>query len=117
MTNYIKIFQGTTVKLDVTVNEGNVDLTGAKITFTMKEDEEDDDSEIVLQRKNTAAGGGADEIEDIDLPNSKFRIHLVPTNTKEIESRTYQYDVLIVLGTDEYIVIKDKIKIKARISD
>jgi len=117
MTNYIEIFQGTTVKLDVTVNGGAVVLTGAKIYFTMKEDEEDDSAEIVLLKRNTDAGGGADEIQDTDLPNSEFRIHLKPADTKTIDPRTYQYDVLVMLGTDEYIVIKDKIKVKARISD
>lgn len=115
MSNDIEIFQGNTVKLDVTVNGGAVDLTGAKITFTMKDDEED--TEIVLIRQNTAAGGDTTEIEDTDLANSEFRVHLTPANTKTIDPRTYQYDVLVILGTDEYTVIKDKIKVKARISD
>lgn len=122
MTNRMEMFRGDNKSWTVTINDqdGNtVDLTGAEIYLTVRENNISDTA--LIQLKNTAAGGSADEIEDSDLPNGEFKVHFVPENTEDIEISFDEYidlvyDIQIVVNSKTYTVIKNVLRLKADIT-
>lgn len=84
-------------------------LTDAEIILTVKKGY---DSPILFQLKNTAAEGGPDEIEDVDLVNGKFRIHIVPANTTSTTPGLYIYDIQIKLAGKTKSYVKNMFKLK-----
>ena len=107
MTNEIEIFQGDSYDAEVTVLDKDgavVSISGAAIVFTVMVDI--NSATFVIQRKNTAAGGNSTEIEDSDLGNGKFKLHLTPTET-EITVQDYIYDFQVTIASKVYTIIKD----------
>lgn len=107
VTNEIEIFQGDNYDAEVTVLDKDGDavgIDGAAIIFSVMEDV--NSTKFIIQRKNTAAGGNAAQIEDTDLGNGKFKLHLTPTET-EITVQDYIYDFEITIAGKVYTIIKD----------
>ena len=84
-------------------------LTGAEIILTVRKGY---DSPILFQLKNTAANGGSDEIEDSDLLNGQFIIHIVPVNTTSMIPGLYMYDIQIKLAGKTKTYVKNMFKLK-----
>lgn len=85
------------------------DLTGASITFTVRETELGAES---FKRQNLAAGGDATEIEDSDLANGEFKVHIIPTNTSGLTPGKFFYDIEITTSTSKvYTVSKGTFEI------
>lgn len=69
-------------------NDVVIDITDAKVWFTVKEDLSQDDTFAKFQRRNADAGGSAAEIEMSDPTNGEFKVHVVPANTNGIDLDT-----------------------------
>ena len=96
----LEVIKGNTALWEVTAkdDDGTVfDLTGAEITFSVKNNL--NDTTALIERKNAAAGGGSDEIEDIDLVNGRFDLKLVASNTSSLDSGTYKWDFKFIMGS------------------
>lgn len=82
--------------------DGNVvDITGAKIWFTVKKASDLDDAndaDAIFQRKNQAAGGSDAEIEITDAVNGIFKVKIVPANTSDVEADEYQFDAQVLIA-------------------
>jgi len=111
--NRVYLFRGDTYDAEITVyDEDDVveSIVGASIIWTLRKSITDG---VTLQKKNTAAGGGADEIEDYDLGNGKFRLHILPADTVGIDPGEYVYDIqLTTSGGKVYTIITDRLFIK-----
>jgi hypothetical protein len=77
-----------------------LDLTSAKIWFTIKEDENDSDAEAKLQYDTDSIT----EIEVTDILNGKFVIHLRSADTLSLKG-TWLYDIKTKLGTGKILHI------------
>lgn len=84
-------------------------LTGAEIILTVRKGT---NSPISFQLKNTAATGGSDEIEDVDLDNGQFIIHIVPINTASMLPGLYIYDIQIKLAGKTKTYVKNMFKLE-----
>jgi len=84
-------------------------LTGAEIILTVRKGY---DSPILFQLKNTLAGGGSDEIEDTDLANGQFMIHIIPINTASMLPGLYIYDIQIKLAGKTKTYVKNMFKLQ-----
>lgn len=96
--NSLIIFRGSskTLSLEVKNAEGEpVDLTGARIVFTVKCRISDVDNEIQKDSDN-----GASEIEFTDATQGHADIKLGPSDTA-IDAGTYIFDVWVVLVSGE----------------
>lgn len=60
-----------------------VDITGASLVFQIKQSL-DINATALVERKNTAAGGDATEIEDSNLTNGEYKVHLIPTHVADL---------------------------------
>ena len=76
-----------------------LDLTSAKVWFTVKEDDNDSDSEAKLQYDSDAA-----DIDITDAGNGQFTIHLSDTDTDDMQG-TWSYDIKALLGSGQIIRI------------
>lgn len=114
--NKITMFIRDDRTLAVSVNEdtgGPVNLTGAKLWFTVKARATDDDDHALIRKRNTAAGGGDDEIEVTDAAGGKAEIYIVPDDTLSFDPGTYLYDIQVQLANGKtYTITRDKITFK-----
>ena len=99
----ITIFSGDDRTLSLSVNlesDGSpVELTGAKIWFTVKSDSAETDAAALVQKRNAAAGGGDTEILITDAAGGQAQIFLIPSDTEDADAATYQYDIQVILAT------------------
>jgi len=77
-----------------------LNLAGAKIWFTIKEDTVDTDAEAKLQYSSADTA----EIEITDGPNGGFTIHLQAADTEGLAG-SWQYDIQVKLSTGKVITI------------
>jgi hypothetical protein len=99
-SNYRPIHAGDDYDHSFTVLRAGLalDLTGAKLWFTVKKDANDADSEAKLQYVST-------EITEIEITvpaEGKFVIHLKDTDTQDMEG-TWLYDVKALLNTGKIL--------------
>ena len=109
----VSIIRGDNKSWVVTVYDGDdtVDLTGASIVFSVRENESA--PAYTFQRKTTLAGGGPAEVEDSALPNGEFKVHVIPINTTGETPGDFVYDIEVTTsGSKVYTVSKGKFKIK-----
>lgn len=115
-SNTVTMFVRDNRTLTVTVHATDgtpVDLTDAKVWFTVKARMTDLDSAAVIQKKNPEAGGSEDEIHVTDPSNGVLEIYLVPADTESVDPATYVYDVQVTLISGKtYTVVRDKITFK-----
>ena len=77
-----------TINMSFKDNTGNpIDLTGATIWFTVKRNPMDLDSNAVIQKEITS---------HTDATNGLSTISLAPTDTNDLEIRSYNYDIQLV---------------------
>lgn len=102
--------------LSLVVNDHNdvpVDLTGAKITFTVKSKMSDPDDQSVFQKKNSAAGGSDSEIKVLDPAGGSAEIYIVPVDTESVDPGNYMWDVQITLANGKtYTVLRGRVTFK-----
>ena len=60
-----------------------VDITGAALIFQIKASL-DINADVLVEKKNVTAGGDATEIENTDLTNGEYKVHLLPANVANI---------------------------------
>lgn len=90
-----------------------VDLTGAKVWFTVKDRAKDPDSQARILKKNLAAGGSDDEILILTpATDGKVEVYIVPADTENIDPATYRYDIQVIVGGKTYTVVRDQITFK-----
>lgn len=97
--NEVTIVRGSskTLELCVTDSEGHaIDLTGARIVFTMKCRIEDEQN--VLQKDSD---NGATEIEITEPREGKAKIKISPSDTQSLDLGKYVFDVWVVLASGE----------------
>lgn len=114
--NKITMFIRDDRTLSVSVNQDDgtpVNLTSAKIWFTVKARTSDTDDQALIQKKNTAAGGGDDQIKIVVAAQGKMEVYLVPDDTEDLDPGTYIYDIQVTLASGKtYTVARDKITFK-----
>lgn len=102
--------------LSLVVNDHNdvpVDLTGAKLTFTVKSKMSDPDTQAILQKKNSAAGGGDTEIKILNAAGGSAEIYIVPLDTDTTNPGNYMWDVQVTLANDKtYTVLRGRVTFK-----
>lgn len=101
-TASLSVVRGESKTYEVTVRDAakqTVDLTGAKVWFTVKERLED--ISPVISKRNVAAGGSALEAEvtpQTGTTKGKLRIYLTPSDSANLDTtKTYVCDVWIEL--------------------
>jgi len=119
MTNKLIVYKSNNAEwqFDFKDQDGEiVNLTGASITFTVKESiEQTLVAEII--RQNTAAGGDDNEIEIDDAAAGLYSVKLVPVNTASLDEGGYYYDIKITLSGREETVASNKLLVKATPND
>jgi hypothetical protein len=102
--------------LSLVVNDHNddpVDLTGAKITFTVKSKMGDPDDQSIFQKKDAAAGGGDTEIKILDAPGGSAEVYIVPADTLNVSPGNYMWDVQVTLANGKtYTVLRGRVTFK-----
>ncbi len=83
----VEVYQDRNTTLKITtknpITKVVANITGAALVFQIKASL-DINAAIMIERKNTAAGGNATEIEDSDLGNGEYKVHLLPANVPNI---------------------------------
>jgi hypothetical protein len=77
-----------------------LDLTGAKIWFTVKESFNESDAEALL----AYSSDDTSQIEITNVLNGEFIVHLKAADT-EVMAGTWSYDIQVKLGTGKIITI------------
>jgi len=112
----IKMFLRDDRTLSLSINNSDntpVDLTGAKLYFTVKQKMTDPDSSSIFQKKNTAAGGSDAEIKVIDAPGGSAEIYIIPSDTETTDPGNYMWDVQAVLANGKtYTVLRGRVTFK-----
>jgi hypothetical protein len=103
--------------LDVSANyesDGSVvNLTGAKVWFTVKDRTSDADAQAHIMKRNAAAGGSDSEILITNPTGGAIEIYLVPADTENMNPGTYQYDVQVILSNGKtYTIARSQITFK-----
>lgn len=116
-TNHLALFIRNDRTFPVSVNystTGNpVDLTGAKIWFTVKTRPKDEDADALVFKRNTAAGGGDTEIKVTNVAGGQLDVYLVPADTENVDMGTYDYGIRVTLANGKtYTIVRDKITLK-----
>ena len=78
-------------------NASAIDLTSAKIWFTIKERSADTDAEAKLQYASSGS-----EVELTDPTNGKFTVHLKGSGTADLEG-TWLYDIKAKLSSGKLV--------------
>lgn len=102
--SHIEFFRGDSKVINLTVKDqdGNpVDITGATITFTVKEDAADADDDAVIQ------------VDGDPIPGSegKAKIELEPTDTDVEPKTTYVFDIQIKIDSNVYTVAQGGVSV------
>jgi hypothetical protein len=106
--NYVSIYRGSSKTLELTVygDDGQpIDLTGARIVFSVKADASDRNT---LIQKDSAASA---EQAEVYTPRSGIaRVYLNPTDTTSLDPSEYVFDVWAVLSSGKrYPVIRPSV--------
>lgn len=98
----------TTVTEDT---EEAVDLTGAKLWFTVKESTRDPDSSSIMLKRNTEAGGDDTQIKVTDAATGTFDIYITPADFEGVEAGSYVYDIQVKLFNNKlYTIVSNRIE-------
>jgi len=85
----VDVFQDRHITLKITtknpITKVVVDITGASLVFEIKATL-DMNATALVQRKNVTAGGDATEIENSDLTNGEYKVHLLPEHVDTLGS-------------------------------
>ena len=87
------------------INGVPLNLTGASITFTVKNSKNGD---ILFQRKNTAAGGSDSEIEIISATDGLILIKGDRANTLTINRQICFCDLYVAISTRDHVPIYEE---------
>lgn len=100
--NYRQIHAGDDYSHSFTVRRAGLpmDLTAAKLWFTIKEDDNDLDSEALLQYTSDSIA----EIEVTDAANGQFVVRLRHADTDKMVG-TKNYDMQVLLSTGEVVTL------------
>lgn len=83
----VNVYQDRHITLKITtknpITKVVANITGAALVFQIKISL-DKNAAVLVERKNTAAGGDATEIEDSDLTNGEYKVHLLTTHVPVI---------------------------------
>lgn len=88
-----------TIALPAVVDDQKVaiDLTGAKVWFTVKNRVED--TSPAISKRNTLAGGADTEVLIVTPLEGLVEIYLIPTDTTNLTATTYIADVWVELAS------------------
>lgn len=90
----LMVVQGETYVFDVHAvrDEVPVDLTGAKVWFTMKKNRRDVDASALVQHDSSDS---SQQVRIINAVSGVIRVKLVPTDTVNLAPSYYPYDVQV----------------------
>jgi len=112
ITMYIRDDRTLSVAAD-TEKGAPVDLTDAKLWFTVKQRATDLDADALIQKRTANAGGSDGEIKVITPATGKAEIYVVPADTVDMNPGTYIYDIQVTLANGKtYTITRDKITFK-----
>ena len=115
-TGKIAMFIRDDRTLSLTVHQENgtpVNITSAKMWFTVKNRLTDIDSVAVIQKKYSVAGGSDADIRFTEPVNGKAEIYIVPDDTDEVDPGIYVFDIQVTLANGKtYTIARDKITFK-----
>lgn len=104
-----------TLLVEVNYENGDpVDLTDAKVWFTVKQKTSDPDSNAVISKRNAAAGGSDAEVKIVTPQvNGQIQVYLIPDDTDNVFPGVYSYDIQVILYNGKtYTVTRDQIVFK-----
>jgi hypothetical protein len=104
-----------TLLVEVNYENGDpVDLTDAKLWFTVKQKATDPDENAVVYKRNIAAGGSDTQFKVVNPPTSgQAQVYLVPGDTDLVNPGVYSYDIQVILANGKtYTVTRDQIIFK-----
>lgn len=108
----VEIYRGDNRTFQVTVKDGDgvaVDITGAAIKFSVKEEISDTDYEI---QKTVGSG-----ITITDAANGIYEVYLLPADTQNMGVGIYEYDSeLTTAGGNVYTVVRGEFTVQAEIT-
>jgi hypothetical protein len=83
----VDVYQDRHITLKITtknpITKVVANIAGAALVFQIKISL-DKNAAVLVERKNSAAGGDASEIEDSDLGNGEYKVHLLPEHVADI---------------------------------
>jgi hypothetical protein len=97
----ISIFPGRdytakiTLTIDVPVPSTPLDLTGALLWLSVKDETSDSDADALILKRNTAAGGDDTEILIMDATNGDLEVYFVPDDTNGWSEGDYWFDLVV----------------------
>lgn len=103
-----------TLSVSVNTDTGSpVDLTDAKMWFTVKQRFLDPDDKALIQKRTANAGGSDSQIKIVTPATGKAEIYIVPADTQSMNPGTYVYDIQVTLANGKtYTITRDKITFK-----
>lgn len=103
-----------TLSVSVNTDTGDpVNLTDAKMWFTVKQRFADPDDKALIQKRTANAGGSDSQIKIITPATGKAEIYIIPEDTQLINPGTYVYDIQVMLANGKtYTITRDKITFK-----
>ena len=108
----IEIYRGDNRTFKVTVKDGDgvvVDITGASIKFSVKE--EISDTSYVIQK---TVGSG---INITDAANGEYEVYIVPADTQNLDTKVYEYDSELTTSAPKvYTVVRGEFTVQAEIT-
>lgn len=112
ITMYIR--DDRTLSVSVNTDAGApVDLTDAKMWFTVKQRSTDPDDQALIQKRTANAGGSDAQVKVITPATGKAEIYIVPADTLSMNPGTYIYDIQVTLASGKtYTITRDKITFK-----
>lgn len=81
-------------------NKGILDITGAGITFNLRESSES--STTILQKLNTVAGGGDTQIKTISAAGGVYIVYLDNSDTSNLTGETYYFESFVAISSATY---------------
>ena len=99
LTHNIEHIKGDTKKLKVTLKDpadAPIDLTGAIVRFTIREDRDEPDDTTALITKVSPAS-----LDVIDAVNGIFVITVDPLDTVDVETQRYYYDIQVTFPSGD----------------
>lgn len=83
------------VRLVVSTSSGVLDITGAKIWFSVKRNRTDVDTSALITKKSANNDGSDAQAKVIDGAAGIFEVYLVPVDTQNITAGDYWWDAVI----------------------
>lgn len=108
----VDVYQDRHITLKITtknpITKVVVNITGAALVFQIKASL-DINATALVEKKNTTAGGDATEIENSDLTNGEYKVHLLPENIADLGK--FFCEVKMTLSSKETTIFQKRFNV------